>query len=201
MLNKNKLDESNDENVSGEICQDISKCYDLNCSDHCLHELVDALSNASSPHEKPNFLDMSLDDIPLTEANDADSNNLLRIIPDTIPDDKLLLLKIPEELQDSDLLNNILDIELDQTILDEIEKTVRESEGAFVHQPDQDADIFVEETVEIIRRPPLQLIQQVIKFPAVKNGRVDDNAEDVQNTKKRKQHFQFPREDLVEFYR
>lgn len=194
MLNEDEIGVSNDENVSGEICQDISKCHDLNCTDHSLHELVDALSNTSSPHQKPNFLDMSLDDIPLTEANDASSNDLLRIIPENMPDDKLLLLKIPEELQDSELLNDILDIELDQSILDEIEKTVRESEGAFVYQPD-------EETVEIIRRPPLQLVQQVIKFPAVKNGRVDNNAEDLEKTKKRKQHFQFPREDLVEFYR
>ncbi|KAL7017449.1 hypothetical protein ACKWTF_010384 [Chironomus riparius] len=196
LLKEEETADLTDYNVLVENCQDISTCHDLNCLDHSLHELVDSLSNSNSPNQKPDFLDMSLDDIPLTET---DPNDLFRIIPENLPDDKLLLLKIPDNLQDSNLLNDILDIELDQSILDEIEKAVKDSEGAFLNEPEENAYI-VEEVVEIVRRPPLQLIQQVIKFPVVKNARVDKKAEDLMASNKRKQAFIFPREDRVEFY-
>ncbi|XP_070500801.1 uncharacterized protein [Chironomus tepperi] len=197
VLNDDIVGDLADENDSGENCQEISTCHDLNCTDHSLHELVDSLYNSTSPNQKADFLEMSLDDIQLTEG---DSNNILQIIPENVPDDKLMLLKIPDYLQDSNLLNDIMGIELDQSILDEIEKAVRESEGAFVYQSDEILSTNNEEVIEIIRRPPLQLIQQVINFPAVKNARNDKAAEDLKAANKRKQYFQFPREDLVEFY-
>jgi hypothetical protein len=190
VLSDEKID---DNDVSDENCQEISTCHDLNCADHSLNELFDNLSNSNSPVPKPDFLDMSLDDIPLTEA---DPNDLLQILPENIPENQVMLLKVPENLQDSALLNDILEIELDQSILDEIDKAVRESQGAILRQP-EDMDV-IEEYVEITRRPPLHLIQQVIEFPAVKNARVED---DLKASNKRKQHFQFPREDRVEFYR
>lgn len=105
-----------------------------------------------------------------------------------------MLLQVPENLQDSCLLNDVMNIDLDQSIVDEIEKAMKGSGGIFLTKP-------AEEPIEIIRRPPLQLIQQVIKFPVVKNARISKAAADLKAANKRKQHFQFPREDGVEFYR
>jgi hypothetical protein len=165
--------------------------YDPSGCDSSIHELVDVLSNSNSPNQKTDFLELSLDDIPLMDNNTIDLSDIL---PQNIPDNKLMLLKIPEEKQESSALNDIMNINLDQSILNEIEKAMKGNDLIFLTKP-------AEKPIEIIRRPPLQLIQQVIKFPAVKNARINKAAENLKVTNKRKQYFQFPREDGVEFYR
>lgn len=53
--------------------------------------------------------------------------------------------------------------------------------------------------IPIVRRQPLQVVQQIIKYPVVKNIQPIKVVED-RKVNKRKQLFVYPREDLVEFY-
>lgn len=92
-----------------------------------------------------------------------------------------ILLPIPENLQNEPIISR----------LDSME--VQHAEAPSSSERAQDAD----KVYTVIRRPPLQMVQQVIKYPAKKA--IANVIKPKKCVNKRKQVFEFPREDGVIF--
>lgn len=168
-----------------------------------VNELEDILTSSISPRQNQDICDNSLDNIPLTEP--AAAQSVLQIIPDNVPNGNLLLLKIPENMQNDAMLDEMMDIQLDHSTLDQINAAINENDGIFLKKSFQQKDKNTEnQQPMMVRRQPLQLVQQIIKYPTVKNVKTNNHVESKEKKKenrKRKQLFFYPREDKVEFYR
>lgn len=167
-----------------------------------LNELVEMMSNENSPNNSE-ILDASLDNVPLTEIP---ASNLLEIVPDNIPQDKLMLLKVPEEFQEDNILQEMLDVEVDESLLNSIDEALQGTDSALLNkQLKLNVEIPENNQTEVVRRRPLQLVQNVLDFPVTKRPRILKKVYGTEGKKKeptkRKQHFYYPREDRVEFYR
>lgn len=109
------------------------------------------------------------------------------------PQSSFLLIKIPEELQNSPVFNSLPSINLKPNIIREINKASEGHDGCYLPLKIKFPEPASKKAVNIIRRKPLQVIQTVV--PVVK---VTPKVEEVK-ANKRKQQFKFTREDSVVF--
>ena len=106
-------------------------------------------------------------------------------------DKHILLVTIPQHLSDAPLFNSIPTIEVDPVVINTIKETAAGYDGVFLPKIDNAP------REEIVRRPPLQIIQQIAQ-PLKENSVIPANQQQSSHCK-RKQQFKLTRDDGIVF--